>query len=97
MAEAAEGWAIVQDAPSPFQNKGEHLIFALVDKGKSPDFWWTADDPDIIMQFHKKHAAVHSAARLKGAKVVPFEQARAQIAKQQEKFSAAGKKNEQSI
>lgn len=86
MTEVVEGWAIVQHAPSTSQKRAEPIFLSLVDRLKTQELWWTADDPELVMKFHKKHAADHSAARLKGAVVVSFEDALKTITQQKEKF-----------
>tara|TARA_R110000772_G_scaffold61076_1_gene137671 strand:+ start:276 stop:548 length:273 start_codon:yes stop_codon:yes gene_type:complete len=87
MSDKEEGWAIVQHAPGEPRNKTEPIFLALVDRLKTQELWWTADDPKLVMKFHKKHAADHSAARLKGAVVILFEHALKTITEQKDKFS----------
>lgn len=85
-----ESWAVVQNAPGiSRRGKSGTLIMALVNRLKCVDLWWTAENPEIVMQFHKKHAADHSAARLKGTRVIPYEAAYQQIVKQQKMFGGA--------
>ena len=90
MTEEIDGWAIVQNAPGEPRNKSEPIILALVDRLKTQELWWSADDLNLVMKFHKKHAADHSAARLKGARVVTYEQAVEYITAQHKKFSGVG-------
>jgi hypothetical protein len=89
MTEEIEGWAIVQAAPSTSRLKEDKVFLALVDRTKDQTLWWTADDPELVMQFHKKHAAEHSANRLKKAVVVTYDQALGYITEQHKKFSGA--------
>ena len=37
----------------------------LVDRSKSKSYWWTSDNPNLLMKFEKKEAALFSCKRLR--------------------------------
>jgi hypothetical protein len=67
--------AIICDA-----RKGENLgidTLALVDRGKTREFWWTSDRPELILGYRKESAAKFALSRLKlnNPRIVPLEEA----------------------
>ena len=81
---AIKGWAIIQKARFGSSKGIEYL--ALVDQKLNQDFWWTSDDPDMIMLFHKKDVAEKVASRFENndAQVLLFSEAHKIIREQME-------------
>lgn len=72
-------YAIICDA-----RKGGNLgieTLALVDRGKTKKFWWTSDNPGLILGYRKKPAAEFALSRLKknNPRIIPLEEAKAII------------------
>lgn len=65
-------YAIICDA-----RKGHNLgidILALVDRAKSRRYWWTSDNPHIMINYRSKRAAQFACKRLRrnNARIVDY-------------------------
>jgi hypothetical protein len=82
-------YAIICDA-----RKGRNLginTLALVDRGKTKKLWWTSDNPDLILGFHKKSAAEFALSRLKmnNPRIASLNEAKTEIASQRKAINEA--------